>query len=287
MKEQGEVIALNNDIVTLKVIKKPECGGCKACFFGKGENSSTIKAKNTIQAKIGDQIYFVVQKDNSLKAYFIVYLLPILFMGLGVLFSALLLKKEIYIVLSAIIGLAIGFFILFLIDKFIAKSKNFQIELISIVPIEELEKQSIDRCTQGNCVSVSSSITDTDSVGSSLQINEKNKKDENKGELKMLKIVNTEEFNKIMQEEKNIVVDFWATWCGPCKALAPILENVAEEMQDFTFLKVDVDENSELAQKYSIMTIPTLLFIKDGEVVDKSVGLLTKEQLMAFVQKNI
>ncbi len=103
----------------------------------------------------------------------------------------------------------------------------------------------------------------------------------------MLKIVNTEEFNKIMQEEKNIVVDFWATWCGPCKALAPILENVAEEMQDFTFLKVDVDENSELAQKYSIMTIPTLLFIKDGEVVDKSVGLLTKEQLMAFVQKNI
>ncbi len=174
MKEQGEVIALNNDIVTLKVIKKPECGGCKACFFGKGENSSTIKAKNTIQAKIGDQIYFVVQKDNSLKAYFIVYLLPILFMGLGVLFSALLLKKEIYIVLSAIIGLAIGFFILFLIDKFIAKSKNFQIELISIVPVEELEKQSIDRCTQGNCVSVSS-ITDTDSVGSSLQINEKNK----------------------------------------------------------------------------------------------------------------
>ena len=171
-----------------------------------------------------------------------------------------------------------------MIDKFIAKSKNFQIELISIVPIEEIEKQSIDRCTQGNCVSVSSSITDTDSVGSSLQINEKNKKDENKGELK---IVNTEEFNKIMQEEKNIVVDFWATWCGPCKALAPILENVAEEMQDFTFLKVDVDENSELAQKYSIMTIPTLLFIKDGEVVDKSVGLLTKEQLMAFVQKNI
>ena len=83
-------------------------------------------------------------------------------------------KKEIYIVLSAIIGLAIGFFILFLIDKFIAKSKNFQIELISIVPVEELEKQSIDRCTQGNCVSVSS-ITDTDSVGSSLQINEKNK----------------------------------------------------------------------------------------------------------------
>ena len=103
----------------------------------------------------------------------------------------------------------------------------------------------------------------------------------------MLKVVNAEEFKKIIAEEKNVVVDFWATWCGPCKALTPVLETVAEEMADIPFLKVDIDENDTLAREYNIMTIPTLLVIQNGEVVDKSVGLLTKEQLIAFVKKHI
>ena len=142
MKEYGEVIDLQDDVVTLKVIKKPECGGCKACFFGKGENSSTIKAQNTIHAKIGEQVYFTVQKDNGLKASLIVYILPILFMGLGVAIGAILFKKEVYMVLSAGVGLAIGFLALYLVDKLVATSKSFQIKLEGVVPLEELEQMT-------------------------------------------------------------------------------------------------------------------------------------------------
>lgn len=103
----------------------------------------------------------------------------------------------------------------------------------------------------------------------------------------MLKIVNTEEFKKMIAEEKNVVVDFWATWCGPCKALAPVLEAVAEEMPEVPFVKVDIDENDTLAREYNILTIPTLMFIQNGEVVDKTIGLMTKEQLMTFVKKHL
>ena len=142
MKEYGEVIELQDDVVTLKVIKKPECGGCKACFFGKGENSSTIKAQNTISAKVGEQVYFTVQKDNGLKAALIVYILPIVFMGLGILFGTILFKKEVYLVLSAGVGLAFGFLVLYLVDKLMATSKSFQIKLEGVVPVEELEQMT-------------------------------------------------------------------------------------------------------------------------------------------------
>ena len=141
MREHGEVIALKDDIVTLKVIKKPECTGCKACFFGKGENSSTVQAKNTVAAKVGEHVYFTVQ-NNHLKASLIVYILPIIFMGLGVLLGALLFKKEVFIVLSAAVGLVIGFLALFLIDKWISKRKNFQIELTGIATAEELVQEN-------------------------------------------------------------------------------------------------------------------------------------------------
>lgn len=162
MKERGEVIALQEDVVTLKVIKKPECSGCKACFFGQGENSSTIKAKNTVEAKVGEHVYFTVQKDNKLKASLIVYILPILFMGLGVLIGALAFKKEAFIVLSAAVGLAIGFLALFLVDKCIAKSKNFQIELVGIVPEEELNATA--DCSSCSAESNAENMTQTEPI---------------------------------------------------------------------------------------------------------------------------
>lgn len=79
-----------------------------------------------------------------------------------------------------------------------------------------------------------------------------------------------------------VVVDFWAPWCGPCKAIAPILEEIAEEMGDAVKIcKVNVDNNSEVATKFEIRAIPTILIFKDGQVAETVVGLTSKEDLKA------
>lgn len=96
--------------------------------------------------------------------------------------------------------------------------------------------------------------------------------------------VNQESFEKIIHESsKPVLVDFWATWCGPCRMLAPVLEEVAKERQDITVCKVDVDEERELALEYGISSIPTLLVFKNGEVVKKSIGVISKEEMLALL----
>lgn len=93
------------------------------------------------------------------------------------------------------------------------------------------------------------------------------------------------EFDKEI-EKGLVVVDFFATWCGPCRMLAPILEDVSENRDDAMFLKVDVDENYELAKSFGIMSVPTVLFFKDGSLVDKSIGLINSEKINQFIDKN-
>ena len=87
-------------------------------------------------------------------------------------------------------------------------------------------------------------------------------------------------FDEILSSNEVVVADFWAEWCGPCKKIAPDVEALAEEYKDQVIIgKCDVDDNDELTGKFGIRNIPTVLFIKDGEVKDKSVGAVTKAQL--------
>ena len=102
-----------------------------------------------------------------------------------------------------------------------------------------------------------------------------------------MKHVNTAEFDALLAENKTVLVDFFATWCGPCKMLAPVLEEVAPEFDDVEFVKVDVDECPELAQRYGVDVIPTLFVIKGGEKVATTKGYMDADALRAFVSNAI
>lgn len=104
----------------------------------------------------------------------------------------------------------------------------------------------------------------------------------------MAKIVNTANFRGTVEESNNVVVvDFFATWCGPCKMLAPVFDTLSEELTDVDFVKVDIDQSLELAQKFGITTVPTMMIFKDGKVVDTLVGFMPKDNLKAKVQAHL
>lgn len=101
-------------------------------------------------------------------------------------------------------------------------------------------------------------------------------------EMAVIKL-NRENFTE-KTKQGTILVDFWATWCGPCSMIAPILEQVAEE-ENFTIGKVNIDEERELAMEFAIEAIPTLVLLKDGQEQDRSIGLVDKNQIKELLQK--
>lgn len=95
--------------------------------------------------------------------------------------------------------------------------------------------------------------------------------------------ITKENFEEIKNGEKTVLIDFYADWCGPCRMLAPIIHEIAEEKSDVAVCKLNVDELPELAEQFGVMSIPTLVIIKNGEVAHQSAGIRPKAQILAML----
>jgi len=103
----------------------------------------------------------------------------------------------------------------------------------------------------------------------------------------MINVISNTFKKEVIQSDKPVVVDFWATWCGPCKMLTPILTDISKELVGVKFVKVNVDENIGIASQYHITSVPTILIFKGGEVIDKFTGFKPKEQIISFIKKQL
>ena len=114
---------------------------------------------------------------------------------------------------------------------------------------------------------------------------EGNDKQENAKQEEKVREVTSQNFEEeVLKSEKPVLIDFFATWCGPCKILSPIVEEAAKEKENVKFVKIDIDKTEDIAMQYQVMSIPTLVLIQNGEEKDRVVGILDKNQILDFIE---
>ena len=101
--------------------------------------------------------------------------------------------------------------------------------------------------------------------------------------MKVLHINNDNFHNEVLNSDKPVLLDFFASWCGPCRMVGPILDEIAQEREDIKVCKVNIDEQPELASRFRIMSVPTLMVLKDGKIVEQSIGAMPKHQILAML----
>ena len=101
--------------------------------------------------------------------------------------------------------------------------------------------------------------------------------------MEVLKITSDFFKKEVLEENKTVVIDFYADWCGPCKMLAPVVEEIAKENTNTKFVKINVDDVQDLAIEYNIMSIPTLVVMKNGKEINRKVGLVSKSEIMQII----
>lgn len=101
--------------------------------------------------------------------------------------------------------------------------------------------------------------------------------------MSVLKITKDNFVQEVLNSDKPVLVDFWASWCGPCRMVGPIIDEIAEERSDVKVCKVNVDEEPELASQFRVMSIPTLLVFKNGEIINQSLGAKPKAQILELL----
>ncbi len=104
----------------------------------------------------------------------------------------------------------------------------------------------------------------------------------------MNEIKTTQQFDEVLKSSKPVFVDFWAEWCGPCRAVSPAVEEVSKEYEgQVDFAKVNVDENNELATRYNIFSIPTLAIFQNGKIIAQQAGAASKDKIKSYIDSNI
>lgn len=101
--------------------------------------------------------------------------------------------------------------------------------------------------------------------------------------MSLIKVNNDNFDEEVLKESKKVLIDFNADWCGPCRMLGPIIEELSEEKENIKFVSINIDENEELAMNYQVSSIPCIVLIENGKEIDRRVGLLPKEELESFI----